>query len=455
MRIAVLADIGQPVYHVGDEAIGLATAMALRERGVDPVMLARDPDLLESVYDGVDRASTITVPWGIADRVALFERVRTGRGPLPADVAALRDVLATCDGLHIAGGGNLTSRYGWLLTERAIAVAVARSLGLRITLSGQTIGPAVHAADRDQLAFVAESCAALGVRDSRSAAWLTAEVPLPHGVRIGVDDATFLAAGPDVPATPRHIAATFSPGLEAAIGDDGLRRVAALLDAASAEAGLPVRFEPHMQTAGTGDIDGEVHARIAAHMTASSELAPVASAAATAASMAEAALVVTNRFHPVVFASRQGVPIVALGDSHYVNARIDGALQHWGLRSSRAPVAAVFDDGFVDHVRGILGAADGIRAHLAAQRTERRDAAEKWWDAVAGAGPIPDSAAPAPELTPVPAPAWWACVDELEDRLETAQTELGFVVSAPPAGPRPSLLRRGLRYVRRRLLGPR
>src|SRR5690606_18271227 len=129
MRIAVLADIGQPVYHVGDEAIGLASANALRERGVEPVILAREPQLLEAVYDGTDRVATVTVPWGVRERIALFDDVRAGRARNRPDVAALRKVLATCDGLHLAGGGNLNSRYGWLLTERAIVAEIARDLG--------------------------------------------------------------------------------------------------------------------------------------------------------------------------------------------------------------------------------------------------------------------------------------------------------------------------------------
>lgn len=451
MRIAVLADIGQPVYHVGDEAIGLASANALRARDIEPVMLAREPQLLEPVYDGTDRVTTVSVPWGVRDRIALFDDVQAGRAWNRPDIAELRKVLATCDGLHLAGGGNLNSRYGWLLTERAIVAAVARDLGLRITLGGQTIGPAVHSADRDQLASVTEYCAALGVRDEASAAWLTANVPTPHGVRVGVDDATFLAPA-ETDARATHISVTFSPDLETSIGGEGLRRLASLLDDASTELELPVWFEPHMQHWGSGDLDGEVHARVAAHMTREHELLPIGSAAGTAGRMATAAFVVTNRFHPVVFATAESVPVVALGGSHYANARLDGALAHWGLTGLRAPAAAVLDDAYPEYFHTVLAKRDSIRSALAARREVLHRAHEQWWDAVADAS-APHTSTPTPQAPPVEmasTPAWWSRFDSLEEQLENARIDLELAAAPVPGPPPGSFPRRVVRYLRRR-----
>lgn len=450
MRIAVLADVGQPVYHVGDEAIGLATANALTARGVDPVMLAREPQLLEPVYDGIDRVRTASVPWGVADRVALFHEVRAGRAWNRPDIAELRTVLSTCDGLHLAGGGNMNSRYGWLLTERAIVAAIAHDLGLRITLGGQTIGPSVHAADRDQLAFIAENCTAVGVRDDVSARWLTDNVPTPHGVRVGVDDASFLA--PTAEGEKKtHISVTFSPDLESAVGDDGIRRIAAALDLVSDELGLPVWFEPHMQNWGSGDMDGEIHARVAGYLNAPHELLPIGSAAGTAARMSSAGFVFTNRFHPVVFATAQAVPVVALGVSHYADARLDGALSHWGLEGMRAPAAAVLDDSYPDYLRGVLAQREAISAALVEQREGLRAAADAWWDVVAG-GDRPETYERAPRARAASAsvPAWWTRVDALEKQLEDARADLELAQAAQPAPPRASLPRRAVRYLRRR-----
>jgi polysaccharide pyruvyl transferase WcaK-like protein len=454
MRIAILADIGQPVYHVGDEAIGLASANALRARGVEPVMLAREPQLLEPVFDGTDRVATVTVPWGVRDRIALFNDVQAGRAWTRPDIAALRKVLATCDGLHLAGGGNLNSRYGWLLTERAIVAAIARDLGLRITLGGQTIGPAVHAADRDQLASITEACAALGVRDEASATWLTANVPTPHGVHVGVDDASFLAPAAEPGTDATHISVTFSPDLDGSVGTEGLRRIASLLDDASAELDLPVWFEPHMQRWGSGDLDGEIHARIAAYMTREHELLPIGSAAGTAGRMATAAFVVTNRFHPVVFAAAQSVPVIAFGGSHYANARLDGALAHWGLTGLRAPAAAVLDDAYPAYLRTVLAQRDDIRSALSSARDALRTASDQWWDVVAGSVAVEVLGESAPStrsrIEVAATPAWWPRFDALEAQLEHARIDLELATAPVPGPPPASLARRVVRYLRRR-----
>ena len=62
MRVAVMADIGQPVYHVGDEAIGHAVRDELVGRGIEPVMLTRNVRHTQAYFGPVAAAPTVCFP---------------------------------------------------------------------------------------------------------------------------------------------------------------------------------------------------------------------------------------------------------------------------------------------------------------------------------------------------------------------------------------------------------
>ncbi|WAP51751.1 hypothetical protein OL239_18800 [Arthrobacter sp. ATA002] len=61
VRIAVLADLGQDVYHAGDEAMGHAAADELRRRGLQVLLLSRNPEQTQRLF-GCRAAATLPFP---------------------------------------------------------------------------------------------------------------------------------------------------------------------------------------------------------------------------------------------------------------------------------------------------------------------------------------------------------------------------------------------------------
>ena len=62
MQAALLVDVGQIDYHVGDEAMGHAAVAALRARGIqEPVMLTRDPQHTAARFESVVPVPTLSL----------------------------------------------------------------------------------------------------------------------------------------------------------------------------------------------------------------------------------------------------------------------------------------------------------------------------------------------------------------------------------------------------------
>lgn len=390
-RIAVLADLGQDVYHAGDEAMGHAAADELRSRGHRVLMLSRNPAQTEQLFES-PAAATLPFPWPPAEREAYLQRIQahlSGTSELPAGDPAriLISELSGCDGVLIAGGGNLNSRYGWLLYERAAVVAVARALGKPVVVSGQTLGPQLTAADTMVLAELLASAALSSMREPTSTQLARSLGIAPVA---GLDDASFLPAEyrpaglpADLPENG-YVAVTVSPysGPE-----DYSALIGAQLDALYGQTGLPTVFIPHM---GVGDEPGwdvEAHARIAGSMHTPSRQLPVLPARQVAALTAGAELVFTSRYHPAVFALSAGVPVVALSVDTYSGVRLAGAMGNWGLADFVLPLPAL--DG------GLLGPAlaeawqrrTEIAGHLSGIRPSRAAWSRLWWDAAAAVFP--------------------------------------------------------------------
>ena len=411
-RIAVLADLGQDVYHAGDEAMGHAAADELRSRGLEVLLLSRNPEQTEQLF-GCPAAATLPFPWPPAEREAYLQQIRShleGSAELPAEdpARALIRVLSECDGVLVAGGGNLNSRYGWLLYERAAVVAVARALGKPVVISGQTLGPQLTAPDTLVLAGMLEAAELTSMREPAS-------LQLARGLGVaavaGLDDASFLAtveflAGEPAavepvtgkPATGEpegaradalaeglpdngYVAVTVAPSSE--VPDDFSVRLGEQLDALYRRTGLPAVFIPHMGIGAERGWDIDSHARIAASMTTPSLQLPVLPARRVAALTTGASLVLTSRYHPAVFAVSAGVPVLALATDAYSGVRLAGAMANWGLADYVLPLPALSE--------GLLGPAlaeawqrrTDISGHLAAVLPSRSAWSRSWWDAVA------------------------------------------------------------------------
>ncbi len=86
VRVVVLGDIGQPVYHVGDEAMTHAVVDELRARGVsDIVLLSRDPEQSTRIF-GTSSVKTLEFPWPPHRRETYLREIRA---ILAGDMTAL------------------------------------------------------------------------------------------------------------------------------------------------------------------------------------------------------------------------------------------------------------------------------------------------------------------------------------------------------------------------------
>ncbi|MFJ4268364.1 polysaccharide pyruvyl transferase family protein [Paenarthrobacter nicotinovorans] len=408
-RIAVFGDVGQRQYHVGDEAMSHATVVELRSRGFDDfVMLTHDVKQTQRLY-GLPAAQRPEVPWNAYERHHLLQEVKNLLAGRPGSEAAhytvrtFEESFAQCQALVLAGGGNLTSQYGGLLFERLAAIHVAHSMGLRILVTGQTVGPVLTDVDRAEVAEALRLCTVAGSREHHTHDLLAS---LGIGSEAVLDDASFF---PSTQATtgpeglpPKYIAATFAPGSGAMNRDDYYRHMARLVDIAHEQLQLPVILLPHVSTIGEGDGDQESHTAIA-RLAKTSEVKVLEqkSAEETAVLTRSAELVITSRYHPVIFALSNSVPVLPVAVDYYGEVRIGGALENWGLSDVLRSLRHLGDDGDLKWATAVIEARDDIKRHLHEQGQKLDQFHSRWWDLLAELLRSGESSAALPQL-PVP-----------------------------------------------------
>ncbi|WP_237715689.1 polysaccharide pyruvyl transferase family protein [Arthrobacter sp. M2012083] len=399
MRVVVLGDIGQPVYHVGDEAMTHAVVDELRARGVsDIVLLSRDPEQSTRIF-GTSSVKTLEFPWPPHRRETYLREIRAilagDMTALPAEdqVHALIETMKTCDGVVIAGGGNMTSPYGWLLYERAAVGAIANALGKPLVISGQTVGPVLTGPDYDTVVELFRSATLTSVREQTS--WeLMRNAEVPAGLTL--DDASFLEVDHALPAAleldhvtykPQpgrpFLVATFAPGTGAMDKDAFNQRIAEVLDRIADAGNLDVVMIPHMSHPGQADIDIETHQDIRQRMhTENVVVCGQLSAEESASLTMQAEFVVASRYHPIVFALSAGVPCLGIAVDYYGEVRIGGALANWGLGHTMRSLRHLATPEFDTYVDQLWAGRDDISAYLKQLSPTQGEFQRAWWDAV-------------------------------------------------------------------------
>ncbi|WP_299167846.1 polysaccharide pyruvyl transferase family protein [uncultured Arthrobacter sp.] len=403
MRVAVLGDIGQPVYHVGDEAMAHAAVEELRSRGIDDVLLfTRDVEDTHARYSRVDAAPTLQFPWPPNDRRDYLRRIRAVLNgddfelPPTDQVWEFVEAIKSCDALLIAGGGNMNSIYGWLLYERAAAISIARALGKPVVLGGQTLGPALHGDDRATATQMLGEASLIGGREA-STVQLANDLDSSATVGECLDDAAFFATrASEKPAEepepagelPQHYAAVTFAAPSGCVRnstayENYVRSVATFLTHAEQITELPLVFLPHMSTPGANDGDEATHRDIVTAMDGDQKyLMPIQSARRTAEITAQAALVLTSRYHPVIFAMNGATPVVAVAVDSYSSTRLGGALAQWGLEDFVLPLPSLVDGTVEPALQEVWVNRERISAHCKAAKAQRRREFDGWWDQV-------------------------------------------------------------------------
>lgn len=393
-RVLVIGDIGQHTYHVGDEAMTIASAQALSEGGAAVTLMTRDVGH-SARYIGAavnheaaqheagapyEYLPFFLFPWAPAEReltLAALESIlvelhANRERPSVTELVALpqvqalpevlhpleqtvermvefADSIAAMDAIVVSGGGNLNSRYGWLLYERAAAVRAAEHAGVPVYVTGQSLGPVLSPEDAQVLERMLRTARSVTVRERSSLAWCR-----ERGIdaRLSVDDAT------DYPVASPARTLHYAEGISAGQALDELpehyvcvtvnectnqqaQQIARLLDGMWREHGYAPVFLSHYgdpQDPTSGDI--QAHQRIAERLSPSTPatLLPILHADQSIAVHRAAAFTLTSRYHPAVFSAAAGIPVLALVPDAFTQMRVGGALRQYGLGEFTLPL---------------------------------------------------------------------------------------------------------------------
>ena len=392
MRVLLIGDIGvnDGVVHIGDEAMFEEFVAQARKRSVEVVAVSANPTETEARYS-IPAVPRIGFDFrGAGARAAMDGRMTRvlaavehpdaldGGDPALAIIAALRGA----DAFAVAGGGNLASNWPMHIWERATLAALARALGKPVLVSGQTLGPELTAGDAAMVGELLRSAALVGVREQPSYELALTLGVEPARLQRTVDDATFVADDDPAPR-PAYCLVSFSLHLAGHPREEFVALSAALLDHVASATGIEVVFFAHFGSTDPAVETGDsvIHAEIAARMTQPSSAIAPSSVAAAAGLARNASLVVSSRYHPVVFAAAAGVPTLAISVDEYTQIKLRGALATGG--QSSAVALAELD---VVAARDLADALWRDRSMIAAAARDRRqsslESSKSWWDRV-------------------------------------------------------------------------
>jgi polysaccharide pyruvyl transferase WcaK-like protein len=395
-HLLFVGDVGGPAtYHVGDEAMLEANLDGFRARlpGLRATVVSRDP-AWSATHFGAEAVGYIGFPAadraGDDEREALLDRLLAGIDGDHTDAwgrDAIRAV-AESDGVVISGGGNLSASWPEHVYERAALGEIARRLGKPVVLLGQTIGPEVSPPLRPLLARLLRTAALVGVRELPSAALALALGAPAERLLYQTDDALFLEAVPvaepwagELVNGRPWIAVTLDPH---AAGDAALGSLADQLARLATSTGARLVFLPHV--AGDGGDDNAGHA-LAARLPAATPLfiAPVLEARQARWLTGQADLIVSSRYHPLVFGLADGRPCVGMVTDEYRRVKLRGALAHAGLEECCLSRAGALGGGLFETASDLWSRREAIGRQLAATRASWHAAEDARWHRVLSA----------------------------------------------------------------------
>jgi polysaccharide pyruvyl transferase WcaK-like protein len=397
LRLVVIGDVGvlDGMVHIGDEAMFEALVLELRSRGFDAITgISANPAETAARY-GIDAVAGIGFGGAIAqDRAAQSERMtRVLRaaagdpGPLdPGDSAhAVIDSIRSADGVAISGGGNMASNWPMHIVERATIGAIAALFDVPLVVSGQTIGPPLTETDAALVATLLGSATLVGLREGASFELVRSLGVDPGLLAATVDDASFLPAITSSSDRPYCVVS-----LSSHVGDVDRSRfydsVAALLDDIAATTGLEIVFFAHFASLDPSAVRGDsvVHAAVGERMTSPFRVIRTTDSRHAAGIAKNAALVVSSRYHPAVFAVSAGVPSIGITVDDYTTVKLTGALGNFGQHSVISAAEVIAGNGRA-LVAEVWSGRDALRGRGLEAATRARAASVAWWDRVAAA----------------------------------------------------------------------
>jgi len=463
-RLLVIADVGGAERrHIGDEAMLEANLAALRSLipAVAFTVVSADPAATVQRW-GVDAVA----PFGFSqdpaaeiERTAMLDRLLVEAASCihqksggSADVNPTVAAVAHADGVVVSGGGNLSSTWPDLLYERIALLSLARVFGKPAVVLGQTIGPKLRDDERRLLSEALQTTRFLGVRELPSAL-LALELQVPAGILwYQTDDALFLETSAEPPsfATPRSgrpghsIAVTIDPQIRAA-GAALFDALVSQLRELSRETGAALVLVPHAFGNETANAPSDwTEAQLIAERLGRSQTVIAAGLDARQAKQFTVAadLVISSRYHPLVFGLSAGVPSLGIFGDEYCRIKLTGALAHGNLDRWVVTYDDIRDGGLLSNALELWQKRAEVRGQLDKHFTTWRAEYDARWSRILQAldstTPLPTAEThivfgrPASEMAPLLASAREARMHWLlRERESMAQATSSFARSGP------------------------
>lgn len=393
MRFVMIGDVGgDATYHVGDEAM-LAANLAELGRcypGAHFTIVSADPAATGARF-GVEAVPPIGFPSGqhVADDARdrlLDEVIDNGEHVSRGDAVArwqVVEAVVRCDAVVVSGGGNLSATWPEHLYERVALLALAGRFGKRALVLGQTIGPDLGARQRELLGSVLRRADLVGARETASLRFAQVLRVPAEKLTLQLDDAFFIptTGAPDDPSAGDKapcIAITLTRAAEP------LADVAVQLGRLARETGARLVFVPHARAP---DDDHEIGRKLASALAPDVELdlLPVEDAGAARRRVACMEMVISTRYHPLIFAMSAGVPCLGVYADAYTRVKITGALRHGGLESWTLPWVLASEGALLKSARELWQRRDAVRRQIDRHRLRWQRMHREHWQRIESA----------------------------------------------------------------------
>ena len=384
-----------------------ANIAGLRRRVADArfTVVSRAPDWTASEY-GCKAVSPIgfgtRASGSEEERQALLERIlddaqsiKAGRPPSAAEGREVIEAVSAADAVIISGGGNLCISWPEHVYERAALLRLAGVYGKPAIAVGQTIGPDLGESQFKVLESAFGNIRSLGVRDYHSLGVSLSLGVSPDRLVYQLDDALFLEGSPVSPERfafdfgREHpwIAVTIAPFSSLGAGSTSLLALSRELVRVARETGARIVLVPHVAGPDEGVSDLLFARRLLPFLgsDAPSLLIDVCTAAETQWLTSKADLVISMRYHPLVFAMAAGVPSIGVFSDYYTRVKLRGALAHAELQDWTVSLGEALNGELSARALNLWRAREAISSHLSSCRARWLASEENRWKGIVGA----------------------------------------------------------------------
>lgn len=325
--IIVLADVSGKGdgYHIGDEAMAEVAIERLSD-------IAGRENIVLACTSAKNAGETYGVNYMNLYAVTDSERKkRIQRRPHSAlkEYLLFYYQLKRCRLVFVAGGGNMTSVWPEVLESRLHFLGMAKRMKKPIILASQTLGPYTPE-HREKINQLLTGAAHIGVRDDH---YSKTQVT-PH-VEFAVDDAVFLKK--DASGISDRLSRN-GKGLLAismrnfrGVNSDQQDALANTIHEIAQARKLHTIFIPHHAEGGQGDL--AIAKRISSQWDSNTIeiLYPIPYASEVKALTSECSLVISMRYHQLIFSLSTGTPCIGIYSDEYTQAKLTGAFRQFGL----------------------------------------------------------------------------------------------------------------------------